>query len=203
MNEKKRSGLASIFFVAMMLGVFFCVMFPSGQTPKQKWQGEVTAIYKLLGPSLYEIPAAMSSDIYKSGYRFITDSFNFRVPNSEKAPFRKWGGKLGHGWYELQYYILTVLFRLTAAAYWFVLLLPALFVSILFAGLERRFAKETFLYTSPWKLKLSSTFLRFLLLAAFLLIFLPFSLPPEGLLVTIGLLCAFAGLPIFNLQKNI
>ena len=67
MNEKKRSGLASIFFVAMMLGVFFCVMFPSGQTPKQKWQGEVTAIYKLLGPSLSEIPAAMSSDIYKSG----------------------------------------------------------------------------------------------------------------------------------------
>ena len=203
MNEKKRSSLASIFFAAMLLGVFFCVMFPSGQTPKQKWQGEVNATYKLLGPSLSEIPIAMSSDIYKSGYRFITDSFNFRVPNSEKAPFRKWGEKLGHGWYELQYYILTVLFRLTAAVYWFVLLLPALFISVLFAGIERRFAKETFLYMSPWKLKLSSTFLQFLLLAALLLIFLPFSFPTEALLVTISLLCAFAGLPIFNLQKNI
>ena len=187
----------------MLLGMFFCVVFPNGQTPKQKWQGELTATYKLLGPSLSEIPIAMSSDIYKSGYEFITDSFSFRVPNSEKAPFRKWGEKLGHSWYELQYYILTVLFRLAATTYWFVLLLPALFISILFAGIERRFAKETFLYMSPWKLKLSSTFLHFLLLTTLLLIFLPFSFPPEGLLVTIGLLCAFAGLPIFNLQKNI
>ena len=186
MSEKKHSSLVSIFFVAMLLGMLFCVVFPNGQTPKQKWQGELTATYKLLGPSLSEIPIAMSSDIYKSGYEFITDSFSFRVPNSEKAPFRKWGEKLGHSWYELQYYILTVLFRLAATTYWFVLLLPALFISILFAGIERRFAKETFLYMSPWKLN-----------------FLPFSFPPEGLLITIGLLCALAGLPIFNLQKNI
>lgn len=104
MSDKKRSSPVSIFFVAMMLGMFFCLAFPNGQTPKQKWQGEVAATYKLLGPSLSEIPIAMSSDIYKSGYRFITDSFSFRVPNSEKAPFRKWGEKLGHSWYELQYY---------------------------------------------------------------------------------------------------
>lgn len=203
MSEKKRCSLVSIFFLAMMLGVFFCVVFPSEQTPKQKWQKEVTTTYEMLGPSLSKIPMTLSSEIYKSGHKFITDSFNFRIPNSEKAPFRKWGEKLGHSWYELQYYILTVLFRLTATTYWFVLLLPALFVSILFAGIERRFAKETFLYMSPWKLKLSSTFLHFLLLAALLLFFLPFSFPPEGLLGTIGLLCAFAGLPIFNLQKNI
>lgn len=203
MSEKKRCSLVSIFFLAMMLGVFVCVVFPSEQTPKQKWQKEVTTTYEMLGPSLSKIPMTLSSEIYKSGHKFITDSFNFRIPNSEKAPFRKWGEKLGHSWYELQYYILTVLFRLTATTYWFVLLLPALFVSILFAGIERRFAKETFLYMSPWKLKLSSTFLHFLLLAALLLFFLPFSFPPEGLLGTIGLLCAFAGLPIFNLQKNI
>ena len=128
MSEKKHSSLVSIFFVAMLLGMFFCVVFPNGQTPKQKWQGELTATYKLLGPSLSEIPIAMSSDIYKSGYEFITDSFSFRVPNSEKAPFRKWGEKLGHSWYEFQYYILTVLFRLIATTYWFVLLLPALFI---------------------------------------------------------------------------
>lgn len=203
MSEKKHSSLVSIFFVAMLLGMFFCVVFPNGQTPKQKWQGELTATYKLLGPSLSEIPIAMSSDIYKSGYEFITDSFSFRVPNSEKAPFRKWGEKLGHSWYEFQYYILTVLFRLIATTYWFVLLLPALFISILFCRDRKTVRQGNFSLYVPWKLKLSSTFLHFLLLATLLLIFLPFSFPPEGLLVTIGLLCAFAGLPIFNLQKNI
>ena len=79
MNEKKRSGLASIFFVAMMLGVFFCVMFPSGQTPKQKWQGEVTAIYKLLGPSLSEIPAAMRFTSQGTGSSLTHSTFVFRT----------------------------------------------------------------------------------------------------------------------------
>lgn len=80
MSEKKHSSLVSIFFVAMLLGMFFCVVFPNGQTPKQKWQGELTATYKLLGPSLSEIPIAMSSDISQDTSSSLTHlAFVFRT----------------------------------------------------------------------------------------------------------------------------
>lgn len=195
--------MQTIIALVIFLSVLLKLSYPTTHVTVNTWKHEIQQTSNLLGPELSRPILTLGNFTYRIVDKGLSQVFNPN-PGANMPPiFNKLERELKKCWLDLQLYLFAVYFRGGAACFWIVVLLPVIFASLVFALMQRKISQETFSFKSPWLLRTSWNFLKFLVLIFWCMLLVPFTYSVEYLLFVVSLISVLAGLPILNLQKNI
>jgi hypothetical protein len=167
------------------------------------WDAEIRAIHALYGNFTFNAVKAILGTTSPQEFfgafvqQFLTGNQSGPLAGSGLAT---WLHSRPTIWYCEIWLLLN---HLVAALLWLLVFLPALLISLAVGTMQRQMNLERFFYASPFRMRLAIWALNLSFMAMVIAIFMPVSMTPFLLPLSVGVFACFCGLPIGRLQKEL